>query len=188
MLYSWPQLFVSTLWIIWKHRNGEVFQVQEFNPHRVWQNALTLTMDLQIKEGQWAMMGGPLNGCWVPPPGYLKLNVDRGFRDGKAVYGGVLRDDTGKWVWGFAGCFNGNSSLSAEIRAIKEGLQLLVNHGCLRVIVESDSSQLVNLFNSYPQWNTLKQTTFSNANACMHIFGVARLFLLPVVLICVLML
>lgn len=29
------------------------------------------------------------------PPGYLKLNVDGGFHDGRGTYGGVLRDKKG---------------------------------------------------------------------------------------------
>ena len=123
MPHSWPQFFVSILWTIWKHRNEEIFQNQEFNAYRVWINAFTLTMDLQIQEGQCPTLGDPLNGLWVkPPPSYLKLNVDGGFRDGKAVYCGVLRDDMGQWIWGYAGCFTGVSPLSAEIKALMEEL------------------------------------------------------------------
>ena len=43
----------------------------------------------------------PVNSRWSkPPPGYLKLNVDGGYRDSCGVFGGVLRNDDGEWLWG----------------------------------------------------------------------------------------
>ena len=96
----------------------------------------------------------PLNGRWFrPPPGYVKLNIDGSVRDGEATYGGLLRDDEGGWKWSFSGFCGFSSPLFAELMALKEGLQGLVNHHCLRIIVESDSSEVVQLVNGFPDYD-----------------------------------
>lgn len=40
-----------------------------------------------------------------PPPGYIKINTDGTFmqNSGLAGYGGVARDDRGRWLGGFVG-------------------------------------------------------------------------------------
>ena len=89
----------------------------------------------------------PVNSRWtVPPLGYRKLNVDGGFRDGRGVFGGVLRDKTGAWLWGIRGRSYATDLLHAEIIALKMGLQVLRLKAEGRVIIETDSSTLVNLF------------------------------------------
>lgn len=67
--------------------------------------ASTYSTDLSISMEQFHGFNlDPVNGRWCkPPPGYIKLNVDGGFRDGIGTYGGVLRDNKGVWMWGFTG-------------------------------------------------------------------------------------
>lgn len=50
-----------------------------------------------------------------PIPGYLKLNVHGSFRDGVGTFGGVLRRETGEWLWGFTGKCGNTSPLHAEL-------------------------------------------------------------------------
>lgn len=70
---------------------------------------------------------GPVNGKWFkPPPGYLKLNVDGCFCDGKGTYEGVLRDEEWKWISGFKGNSNAGDWLNAEILALRAGINALV--------------------------------------------------------------
>ena len=96
----------------------------------------------------------PMNGRWfLPPPGYVKLNVDGSVINGNATYGGVLRDHEGNWVWGFTGSCGHSSPLAAELLALKEGLVAVLNNRCLCVIIESDSSIAVQLINGYPEEN-----------------------------------
>ena len=53
-----------------------------------------------------------------------------------------------RWIWGYAASFCATySPLAAEIKALKEGLQILDDHGRMCVIIESDSSQAASLFN-----------------------------------------
>ena len=99
-------------------------------------------------KGYWI---DPVNGGWQKPPlGYMKLNVDEGFRDGQGTFGGVLRDDEGNVKWGFSGKSSAGDALHAELIAMKIGLQALLDKNCSRILVETDSSQTVNLLHSIP--------------------------------------
>lgn len=69
-----------------------------------------------------------------PPPRYLKLNVDGGFRDGHGTYNGLHRNEKGYWQWGFAGAAATEGPLHAEILALKVGLQMLIDRGLSQVI------------------------------------------------------
>ena len=80
----------------------------------------------------------------------MKLNVDCSFRDRQGTYGGLLKDDKGSWIWGFMGKSNTSDPLHAKLQALRIGLQALVDKGCNRVLVETDSSQALHLINGYP--------------------------------------
>ncbi|KAM7460286.1 hypothetical protein LguiB_036334 [Lonicera macranthoides] len=97
--------------------------------------------------------------------GYLKLNVDGGLCDGKAVYGGVLRDEAGQWLWGFTCSFHGNTPLLAKVKALKVGLQQSDNRGhmhasssmstsCLQIVSTSRASSLNENLNSFNSTGT----------------------------------
>lgn len=81
----------------------------------------------------------------------MKLNINGGFRDSQGTYGGVFRDEKGQWLWGFTGKSTATNPLYAELLAIKKRIQALLAKGSHQVIVETDSSQTINLIHSYPQ-------------------------------------
>ena len=88
----------------------------------------------------------------VPAPtGFVKLSVDGSFstKDNSAGSGMILRDASGATI--FAACrslMDCSSPLEAELRACDEGLKLTRQHSQLPVIIESDSSILVEAVNS----------------------------------------
>lgn len=96
-----------------------------------------------------ALFLDPVNEHWVKPPtGYLKLNVDGGFKDGRGGYGGFLWDDRGQWIWGFTGSHAALDPVHTELEAIKAGLQLLTTNGHSRTIIETDSSKVVSFIHA----------------------------------------
>ncbi|XP_028112975.1 uncharacterized protein LOC114311106 [Camellia sinensis] len=75
--------------------------------------------------------------------GTLKLNTDGCSKGdpGQAGYGGLLRDDTGIWIWGYYGNLGHCTCLEAEIWAIYRGLTILFQKGLTNVVIETDSEQ-----------------------------------------------
>ncbi|KAK6777056.1 hypothetical protein RDI58_023773 [Solanum bulbocastanum] len=87
-----------------------------------------------------------------PPPGHIKINTDGSFmqNSGLAGYGGIARDDRGRWLGGFVGRFGmvTTSCLTAELWAIHGGLTLAKNFKLKNVIIETDSREALMLIMS----------------------------------------
>lgn len=86
----------------------------------------------------------------LPPPGWLKLNVDGSSfgNPGDAGAGGVIRDHRGHWIVGFSASIGMEASLHAELWAIKHGIQLAFDRVGVNtdgVIIESDCSTAVKM-------------------------------------------
>ncbi|KAF2304885.1 hypothetical protein GH714_039262 [Hevea brasiliensis] len=81
--------------------------------------------------------------------GWHKLNVNGFVKgvNGWVLGGGLIRDIRGNWCSGFAlkqGC---GSILKAKALALVVGLSLVWNEGHCRILVESDSMELVKMVN-----------------------------------------
>lgn len=86
-----------------------------------------------------------------PPIGCKKLNID-GSRlgiIGRAGYGGVVRNEHGRWIVGFSKHNNSASIFVAEMWGLRDGLILCSNLNIQCLIVEVDARALVDaLLNS----------------------------------------
>ncbi|CAL5366927.1 unnamed protein product [Camellia sinensis] len=81
------------------------------------------------------------------PSGQIKLNTDgcvRGDR-GNGGFGGLFRDDSGIWIYGYFGKLEVCSSLEAELWGIYRGLTVIFKKGYIDVLIESDSVEAVDL-------------------------------------------
>ncbi|KAK7407451.1 hypothetical protein VNO78_09391 [Psophocarpus tetragonolobus] len=97
----------------------------------------------------------PLQGAHVaswkkPEIGWVKLNVDGSrdhFNDTSAGCGGVFRDSSAKWVYGFAKRLNpdNNQAHQTELEAILTGLNIASKLNIKKLIVESDSEPVVRM-------------------------------------------
>ncbi|KAK9045708.1 hypothetical protein V6N11_051617 [Hibiscus sabdariffa] len=77
----------------------------------------------------------------------------------KGTIGGLIRDDNGVWLIGFAKVIGHSSSLQAELWATLEGMKLAWEQGYPRVVVQSNCKQAVELIRS------LDLSTFSLVRA-----------------------
>lgn len=78
------------------------------------------------------------------PGGYVRITPDDPVMKGPSGYGGILRDDSGKWVRGFIGFIESSDCLTIEIHGIYKGLLLLDKLGLQGSILESDCEQATN--------------------------------------------
>ncbi|XWS69079.1 hypothetical protein CRYUN_Cryun04dG0148800 [Craigia yunnanensis] len=89
-----------------------------------------------------------VSSSWFPPAlDILKLNVDAAFSasSGKARYGMVVRDSTGKiCLCAVSKEEDANTVLHAELKAILFGLKIACNNFTETLIVESDSLLAIN--------------------------------------------
>ncbi|KAL6530866.1 hypothetical protein OROGR_014726 [Orobanche gracilis] len=87
---------------------------------------------------------------WAPPPrGSLKVNTDGSCyqETSRMGGGGVVRDEHGHWILGFASQTWGGTAFMAEITALRDGLEMVWNRGYRHVIFETDCEEILQALN-----------------------------------------
>ncbi|PKI44165.1 hypothetical protein CRG98_035458 [Punica granatum] len=79
--------------------------------------------------------------------GWMKLNTDGASKGnpGRSGAGGLLRDSDGRWVHGYVRNVGITTSFSAELWAVRTGLEMAWDLGFRRIILEVDSETVVRL-------------------------------------------
>ena len=87
---------------------------------------------------------------------WYKLNTDGAScgNPGRARGGGVIRDNAGNWIRGFARYIGYTTSKIAEFWALRDGLKLAIQLGVQNLEVELDAKVIVDLINSRNSSNT----------------------------------
>ena len=82
--------------------------------------------------------------------GWLTLNIDGSATGNSSIAGGggLIRDENGEWVTGFARRIGSTNSFLAELWALRDGLQLCLQANAHAVIIEVDAKAIVDAFNS----------------------------------------
>lgn len=146
-------LVIYTLWNLWCYRNQKVFLYAPFNFKAVVDAAINNASEWHFLAGACNIVrvSKQINVHWNPPdPNWFKLNIDGSCSNcldgvGYIAAGGIIRDYNGSWVKGFASFLGKGTSLLAEIWAVYLGLMVAKSLGCINLVVESDSSIVVDL-------------------------------------------
>ncbi|KAK9994127.1 hypothetical protein SO802_023830 [Lithocarpus litseifolius] len=87
----------------------------------------------------------------------MKLNTDGSSVDtlGLAGGGGVVRDEQGNWVFGYARKIGSVNSLLAELWTLRDGLFLYLQAQVHALIVEMDAKALVDAFSNQTNSNVI---------------------------------
>ena len=149
---SWQSVFAFGLWNLWLRRNQVFFNARPCLP-----DPFTSTMSYTseffclLGKGPKCRNLNPTPVKWTPPSlGWAKLNTDGSSRGnpGIAGGGGVIRDSFGVWVGGFSRAIGHTTSVQAELRALKDGLNIAIDLEISYLDIEMDSLVAVNLVNS----------------------------------------
>ena len=166
----WCQVFLFTIWLIWKDRNQLVFRNKNLNPN--------LEKDILDRASEYFYCAcNQLSTkrlvlksiCWEKPrEGWLTLNVDGAAAgaSGMAGGGGLIRDGNGDWVIGFARKIGTTTSFMAELWALRDGLLLCLQIQAQAVCVELDAKAVVDAFNMQNYSNTVISSIMDD---CRHL-------------------
>ena len=147
----WNVFFASTIWQLWKARNSLRFENVEVSFNEIVGKSFCLAKDTVL-----AFTKNPIKDTnnsrnilinWkFPIAGRIKINTDGSFVDyGWASFGGVARDDQGKWLEGFCGRIGPSSLLKADLWGIRNGLQHSKERDWRKDIIETDSQVTLDL-------------------------------------------
>lgn len=166
MGYTITGAIFYSLWELWKHRCKLKFEGGTANPNAIinatlshvrfmngfmipkrretqfektmLQNLCITVRNVGFRRGKWV--------CWTrPDESTLKLNIDGSKRGNDTTAGGVCRNASGEFVFGFAMKLAHSDILRAELEAIWHGLQLCWEKQLINVALESDSELACNM-------------------------------------------
>ncbi|XP_042950144.1 uncharacterized protein LOC122282259 [Carya illinoinensis] len=149
------QFFCLIAWRFWYRRNRKTHDLVVLPIKQVVDHALSVQSSFVSCSQQKNPDHIKLNGLWSPPPeGFLKLNIDGAlfFDQKKAGIGAVLRDGRGEVILAASKmeCYIEEPE-TIELVAILRGLQLCIQSGISKLVVESDCKLLVEILQQEPQ-------------------------------------
>nr|POE53032.1 putative ribonuclease h protein [Quercus suber] len=99
-----------------------------------------------------------------PGVGWLKLNTDGSCNAalGKAAGGGLVRDNLGNWVVGFARKLGNVNSFTAEIWALRDGLMVCRQMNLPAIIIEIDAKALADALRNPKYSNSVISPLFDD--------------------------
>lgn len=147
--FNWNQLFIFICWFIWKWRNKGIFDPCFCDPHNASSSILQYISEWKLTSDK-IKSESTSSVCFLSwqksPSGFLKLNADGSRSSGGLIEaGGVIKDCTGQWCNGFMRNVGNGEVLTVEAWDLVSGLQLAKDLGITHLMVESDSSVLINL-------------------------------------------
>lgn len=107
--FAWSAVWATTCHLLWYWRNKESHDISFRRPHHPWQEVLRSCSN--YSQAQLAFQismvstSETIHVSWCPPSsGWVRLNSDGAVRGSDAVVGsgGLLRDDQGRWLCGYA--------------------------------------------------------------------------------------
>ncbi|KAF3948715.1 hypothetical protein CMV_025317 [Castanea mollissima] len=145
----WGIIFSFGIWILWLNRNSVLFRHE--NGKR------NLKYDVLAKVVEFSYIG--LNASltptrrqiaisWqFPPPTWFKLNLNGSLlgNPGKVGGRGLIRNDKGEWLKGYARNVGFSTSVVTKLWALPDGLKLCIALKLPAVIIELDAKIIVDL-------------------------------------------
>ena len=145
----WRYVFPFSIWELWKHRNKVAFENTPLNLN-LQRPCISQVMEYFFCVGkinkQRTMAVIPVR--WEKPhSNWFKLNIN-GASCGnprRAGGGGVLQDNAGEWVKGFAKNIGSTTSIIDEFWALRDGLQMAILLDVQNLEVELDAKVVLDL-------------------------------------------
>ncbi|CAN1160257.1 Putative ribonuclease H protein At1g65750, partial [Linum perenne] len=148
-------LFGTVAWFLWRRRNNLVFQSETHSVKEVVSKANLWThfywscwKALQVsREAPGLAQQAHLIGWRPAEEGWFTMNSDgSGYTNpNRAVAGGLIRDENGRFFAAFVANLGTCSIMRAELRSIIKGTKLAWGSGIRKLRIQSDSKAAVEL-------------------------------------------
>ncbi|KAL0002820.1 hypothetical protein SO802_016601 [Lithocarpus litseifolius] len=137
------------VWILWLHRNRIVFGNTGLQRSLLDETlARAAEVAYLVSNGNQNTIRNKIQVKWLnPPSNWFKLNSDGSARGnpGLACSGGLIRNEKGEWVKGYARAIGITSSVAAEFWALRDGIRLCIALKLPAVEIELDAKVVIDL-------------------------------------------
>ncbi|GAU46467.1 hypothetical protein TSUD_402340 [Trifolium subterraneum] len=151
---NWPEFWATVCYFLWNWRNREYHDNSFTRPVQPVQVIMQRCREYKLaaRASRVVTSVPRINVMigWEPPSqGWVKLNTD-GARKNERVAGcgGIIRNNIGDWIGGFAKHVGSCSAFVAELWGVLEGLNYAWKLGFKKVELEIDSAIVVDAVNS----------------------------------------
>ncbi|KAK9010379.1 hypothetical protein V6N11_036890 [Hibiscus sabdariffa] len=144
----WAARFATVCWLIWKQRCNTIFGTTTLSGS-AWVRFVVQNIDgfftvldrRSLQAGKASRPSIRVLPWWPPRPGWVKANCDAAVdpRNNSAAIGGVIRDSTGSWIFGFSRKLGRCSVITAELWAMHDMLLHAWRIGFREVELETDN-------------------------------------------------
>ena len=137
------------IWLFWKHKNNIVFQnkpIQCRLRFEVYRTAIEFDYCAKALRGVYQHVIRRVR-LEKPDIGWVKLNSDGSSRGNPSVAGsgGLIRNEKGEWICGFARRIRITTSFAAELWGLRDGILQCLNPNLSSVLIELDAKSIVDL-------------------------------------------
>lgn len=140
LVVSGASMFGIISWLIWKNRNETIFLHTHRSAGEIISTAMAWTKSLQAfgMSHKWSPKDISRNWWQKPSEGWIKVNVDGSLSCDRltASIGGLGRDSSGRWLFGFQQRICASDILQIEATALLMGMQLAWRKGYKKVEFE----------------------------------------------------
>ena len=142
-------IFPMTVWILWLHRNSIVFGRTGTQRNLIDETlARAAKVAYLVSNGNQNTTRNKIQVRWLnPPSNWFKLNLDDLSRDtpGLAGGGGLIRNEKGEWVKGYARAIGIMTSVAAELWALRDDIRLCIAFKLPAVEIVLDAKVVIDL-------------------------------------------
>eukprot|EP00253_Pinus_taeda_P034699 PITA_34699 len=161
---TWALTPSFIIWNICKERNNRIFKNVKKSSQCIFDLILKQIKEMglvpQCLIKKVSTIDTELDFWHLPPKGFLKFKVDGASKgnSGTASYGGVLRDDKGNILFIFDDHLGKATNNMAEIMAMEQCLEFLVQENRQNMIIEAHSELVINSIKRI-SWGTTPEKT-----------------------------
>lgn len=155
----WRMSFLFAIWHIWKHRNQVFFHnkpIQQHLGHEIFREAMEYEHCVKVPRATARQVVKRIRRE-KPEAGWyrLKSNGSSTGNPGPVGSGGLIRNEDGDWVYGYARKIGVTTSFAAELWSLRDGLMQCFSLHLPAVEIEIDTKVIVDLLNNYKNANNV---------------------------------
>ncbi|KAK7267371.1 hypothetical protein RIF29_20042 [Crotalaria pallida] len=174
--FQWSSIWAQGCALLWKWRNEGIFKDNFIRPHNPWSVIIHYVSCYKMACSSSSVVVEPPKVQrlirWFPPPtGSVCVNTDGASKaiNGAAGCGGLIRDEHGVWLGGFAMNLGSCSAFVAELWGVLQIIRLAHRKGFTSISLQFDSQSVASILQGAHLGNTSGYSIVTQIRKLLHL-------------------